>query len=131
MISGICNLIPFVGPWIGAVVAVAVSLLGGGYMTAIWAVVAMIIVQQIDNHLLAPKIVGDSVGLHPVITMVVLLVGADIGGIVGMLLAVPVAATVKNLIVLRRSSRSAEQGAVVIDGTDSTENAGQDDALNK
>ena len=49
-------------------------------------------VQQIDNHLLAPKIVGDSVGLHPVITMVVLLVGADIGGIVGMLLAVPVAA---------------------------------------
>lgn len=131
VISGICNLIPFVGPWIGAVVAVAVSLLGGGYMTAIWAVVAMIIVQQIDNHLLAPKIVGDSVGLHPVITMVVLLVGADIGGIVGMLLAVPVAATVKNLIVLRRSSRSAEQGAVVIDGTDSTENAEQDDTLNK
>ena len=100
-------------------------------MTAIWAVVAMLLVQQIDNHLLAPKIVGDSVGLHPVITMVVLLVGADIGGIVGMLLAVPVAATVKNLIVLRRSSRSAEQGAVVIDGTDSTENAEQDDTLNK
>ncbi len=118
VISGICNLIPFVGPWIGAVVAVAVSLLGGGYMTAIWAVVAMIIVQQIDNHLLAPKIVGDSVGLHPVITMVVLLVGADIGGIVGMLLAVPVAATVKNLIVLRRSRRSADEGAVVIDGAD-------------
>lgn len=118
VISGICNLIPFVGPWIGAVVAVAVSLLGGGYMTAIWAVVAMIIVQQIDNHLLAPKIVGDSVGLHPVITMVVLLVGADIGGIVGMLLAVPVAATVKNLIVLRRSSRSADEGTVVIDGAD-------------
>ena len=131
VISGICNLIPFVGPWIGAVVAVAVSLLGGGYMTAIWAVVAMIIVQQIDNHLLAPKIVGDSVGLHPVITMVVLLVGADIGGIVGMLLAVPVAATVKNLIVLRRSRRSADEGTVVIDGTDSTENAEQDDALNK
>ena len=118
VISGICNLIPFVGPWIGAVVAVAVSLLGGGYMTAIWAVVAMIIVQQIDNHLLAPKIVGDSVGLHPVITMVVLLVGADIGGIVGMLLAVPVAATVKNLIVLRRSRRSADEGTVVIDGAD-------------
>ena len=48
-----------------------------------------------------------------------------------MLLAVPVAATVKNLIVLRRSSRSAEQGAVVIDGTDSTENAEQDDTLSK
>ena len=131
VISGICNLIPFVGPWIGAVVAVAVSLLGGGYMTAIWAVVAMILVQQIDNHLLAPKIVGDSVGLHPVITMVVLLVGADIGGIVGMLLAVPVAATVKNLIVLRRSRRSAEESAVVIDGADSSENAEQGHELDE
>lgn len=118
VISGICNMIPFIGPWIGGLVAVVVSLLGGGYMTAIWAVVAMIIVQQIDNHLLAPKIVGDSVGLHPVITMVVLLVGADIGGIVGMLFAVPVAATVKNLLVLRRSHRSADEGAVVIDGAD-------------
>ncbi len=118
VISGICNMIPFIGPWIGGLVAVVVSLLGGGYMTAIWAVVAMIIVQQIDNHLLAPKIVGDSVGLHPVITMVVLLVGADIGGIVGMLFAVPVAATVKNLLVLRRSRRSADEGAVVIEGTD-------------
>lgn len=118
VISGICNLIPFVGPWIGAVVAVAVSLLGGGYMTAIWAVVAMILVQQIDNHLLAPKIVGDSVGLHPVITMVVLIVGADIGGLAGMLLAVPVAATVKNLLALRKSRRAAADGAVVIDGDD-------------
>ena len=126
VISGICNLIPFVGPWIGAVVAVAVSLLGGGYMTAIWAVVAMILVQQIDNHLLAPKIVGDSVGLHPVITMVVLIVGADIGGIAGMLLAVPVAATVKNLLSLRRSQRAADKGAVTAGGADDTENVEQD-----
>lgn len=128
IISGICNLIPFVGPWIGAVVAVIVSLLGGGFMTAIWSVVAMIIVQQIDNHLLAPKIVGDSVGLHPVITMVVLLVGADIGGILGMLLAVPVAATVKNLLSGRNSRRAAEAGAVIIDGNDAASAAAADGA---
>ncbi len=121
VIAGICNLVPFIGPWIGAVVAVAVSLLGGGLMTAVWAVVAMIIVQQIDNHLLAPKIVGDSVGLHPVITMVVLLVGADIGGIIGMLLAVPVAATVKNLIVLKMSYRASDESTVAIDGSDISE----------
>lgn len=121
VIAGICNLVPFIGPWIGAVVAVAVSLLGGGLMTAVWAVVAMIIVQQIDNHLLAPKIVGDSVGLHPVITMVVLLVGADIGGIIGMLLAVPVAATVKNLIVLKMSYRASDESTVAIDGSDTSE----------
>jgi predicted PurR-regulated permease PerM len=118
VIAGICNLVPFVGPWIGAIVAAVVSLLGGGYMTAVWAVVAMVIVQQIDNHLLAPKIVGDSVGLHPVITMVVLIIGADVGGIVGMLLAVPVAATVKNILVYRKERREAEEGAVIIDGAD-------------
>lgn len=128
IISGICNLIPFVGPWIGAVVAVIVSLLGGGFMTAIWSVVAMIIVQQIDNHLLAPKIVGDSVGLHPVITMVVLLVGADVGGILGMLLAVPVAATVKNLLSGRNSRRAAEAGAIIIDGNDAASAAAADGA---
>lgn len=120
VIAGICNLIPFVGPWIGAIVAVLVSLLGGGYLTAIWAVVAMIVVQQIDNHLLAPKIVGDSVGLHPVITMVVLIIGADIGGIAGMLLAVPVAATVKNLINARQQ-RYAVDYAGYTDAPDSDE----------
>jgi len=97
VIAGICNLIPMVGPWIGALIAVIVSILGGGYMTAVWAVVAMLVVQQIDNSLVAPKIVGDSVGLHPVVTMIVLIIGADVGGVAGMLLAVPVAATVKNI----------------------------------
>lgn len=110
IIAGICNLIPFVGPWIGAVVAVLVSLLGGGYMTALWAIVAMVIVQQVDNHLLAPKIVGDSVGLHPVITMVVLIIGADVGGLAGMLLAVPTAATIKNIILYAKEQRSAAEG---------------------
>lgn len=127
VISGVCNLIPFVGPWIGAIVAVIVSIIGGGFMTAVWSVVAMIIVQQIDNHLLAPKIVGESVGLHPVITMVVLLVGADIGGIAGMLLAVPVAATVKNLLADRNRRRAAEAGAVNIDGAEVFENSDSDD----
>ena len=66
------------------------------------------------------------VGLHPVITMVVLIVGADIGGIAGMLLAVPVAATVKNLLSLRRSQRAADKGAVTAGGADDTENVEQD-----
>lgn len=115
VIAGICNMIPYVGPWIGAAVAILVSVLGGDYMTAVWAAVAMIIVQQIDNHLLAPKVVGESVGLHPVITMVMLIVGSDVGGIVGMLLAVPVAATVKNLMEMRKTKKEAYAGAVIIE----------------
>lgn len=131
MIAGICNLVPFIGPWIGAVVAVAVSLLGGGLMTAVWAVLAMIIVQQIDNHLLAPKIVGDSVGLHPVITMVVLLVGADIGGIIGMLLAVPTAATVKKLLLLRVSHHTEDESIIVTGDSDNSEDDAADESEHK
>lgn len=119
VMAGICNMIPFVGPWIGAGVAAIVSVLGGTYMTAVWAIVAMIVVQQIDNHLLAPKIVGDSVGLHPVITMVMLIVGSDIGGVIGMLLAVPVAATVKNLMAIRKTKKEAYAGAVIIESEES------------
>lgn len=115
VISGICNLIPYLGPWIGAAIAVVVSLLGGGYSTAVWAAVAMIIVQQIDNHLLAPKVVGDSVGLHPVIIMIVLLIGADVSGIFGMLLAVPVAATVKNIIEARHNMDNIADAVAIED----------------
>ncbi|MBR5228852.1 MAG: AI-2E family transporter [Firmicutes bacterium] len=121
VIAGICNMIPYVGPWIGAAVAAVVSVLGGGYMTAVWAIVAMIVVQQIDNHLLAPKIVGDSVGLHPVMIMVMLIVGSDIGGLIGILLAVPVAATIKNLFELRKARRDAAFGAVVVESADTSD----------
>ena len=55
----------------------------------------MIVVQQIDNNFLAPKIIGQSVGLHAVFTMMAILVGANIGGLIGMLFAVPIAASIR------------------------------------
>ena len=57
----------------------------------------MLVVQQVDNNLLAPKIVGNSVGLHAVFTMMAILVGGNVGGLLGMLLAVPVAASIRVL----------------------------------
>ena len=62
-----------------------------GFHKVVYAIIAMLIVQQIDNHLLAPKIVGQSVGLHPVFTIMAILIGGKIGGLLGMLLAVPIA----------------------------------------
>ena len=94
-IAGICNMIPYVGPIVGTILAVIVALLSGSPIKVIYAIIAMIIVQQIDNNLLAPKIVGDSVGLHPVFTMLAILIGANIGGFLGMLLSVPLVASFK------------------------------------
>ena len=98
IITGICNMIPYIGPVIGTILSVIMALLSGQPITAIWATIGMIVVQQVDNNLLAPKIVGDSVGLHPVFTMLAILIGGNIGGLIGMLIAVPVAASLKVLL---------------------------------
>jgi predicted PurR-regulated permease PerM len=98
IIAGICNMIPYIGPVVGTILAIIMSLLSGQPITALWATIGMIVVQQIDNNFLAPKIVGDSVGLHPVFTMLAIIIGGNLGGLIGMLIAVPVAASFKILI---------------------------------
>ncbi len=100
LIAGITNMIPYVGPWIGTILAVVIAFLGGDYMKVIWVIIGFQIVQQIDNNLLAPKVVGGRVGLHPVFTMTAILVGGSVGGLLGMLIAVPIVASIKNIIVI-------------------------------
>ncbi|MBU3101177.1 MULTISPECIES: AI-2E family transporter [Clostridium] len=98
IIAGICNMIPYIGPVVGTILAVIIALLSGQPIRAVWAVVGMIVVQEVDNKLLAPKIVGDSVGLHPVFTMLAIIIGGSVWGLIGMMIAVPVAACFKVLI---------------------------------
>ena len=90
-------MIPYVGPLVGTILAAIIGLLSGAPIKVVYAIIAMLIVQQIDNHLLAPKIVGQSVGLHPVFTIMAILIGGKIGGLLGMLLAVPIAASIRVL----------------------------------
>ena len=98
IIAGICNMIPYIGPVVGTILAVIIALLSGQPIRAVWAVVGMIVVQEVDNKLLAPKIVGDSVGLHPVFTLLAIIIGGSVWGLIGMMIAVPVAASFKVLI---------------------------------
>lgn len=97
IIAGICNLIPYVGPVVGTILAAIIGLLSGHPIKVLYAIGAMLVVQQVDNNFLAPKIVGESVGLHAVFTMLAILIGGNIGGLLGMLLAVPIAASCKVL----------------------------------
>lgn len=98
IIAGISNMIPYVGPIVGTILAAIMGLLSGTPIRIVYAVIAMLIVQEIDGHLLAPKIVGDSVGLHAIFIIMAILIGGDIGGLLGMLLAVPITASCKVLI---------------------------------
>lgn len=95
IITGICNMIPYVGPIVGTILAAVMGLLSGSPIKVLYAIIAMLVVQQIDNNFLAPKIVGQSVGLHAVFTMMAILIGGNIGGLIGMLIAVPIAASIR------------------------------------
>ena len=98
MTSGLFNIIPYFGPLIGSVLAVVVALLGGSFHKALFAVIALVIVQQIDSNIISPKIVGDSVGLHPVFVMLAIIIGGSCWGLWGMLIAVPVAGIIKLIL---------------------------------
>lgn len=98
IIAGIAELIPYFGPFIGAVPAVTIALLHSKIL-ALKVVISIIIIQQIEGSVIAPKVLGESVGLHPLTIILVLLAGLELYGIAGMLLAVPVAAILKILII--------------------------------
>lgn len=107
--TGLFNLIPLIGPFIGGAIAVFIAMTspdsGGllglepGWPLAVGSAVALLVVQQIDNHVLSPNIVGRTVRVHPVTVMLGLLVGGTLLGLWGMLLAIPVIASVKILFL--------------------------------
>ncbi len=95
MIAGFLNIIPFVGPWVGGTLGVLVGLTETDVRTAVLAAVVAIVVQQIDNHFITPNVLRATVRLHPATIISVLLIGGTLFGIWGVLLAVPVTATIK------------------------------------
>lgn len=99
LISGVFNLIPYFGPIVGFGLAIIIGLLDPNPMKALYGAIAILMIQQIDGWFIVPKIVGDSVKLHPVVVLLVILIGGNLFGLIGMLLAVPLAAFIRLLIL--------------------------------
>lgn len=97
LLSGITNLIPFFGAFLGGIPAVAVAL-SESWQSALYMTLAILIVQQVESNLITPKIIGDKLGIHPLVIVFALLAGGKLLGIWGMLVAVPTAALLKVLI---------------------------------
>ncbi|WP_089751062.1 AI-2E family transporter [Candidatus Frackibacter sp. WG13] len=95
--AGIMNLIPYLGVVLGILPALFIVSFKST-QAIIGVVVLYLIVQQLESSLISPKIVGDKVGLHPIIIIFSLLVGGELLGIIGMLLAVPIAGIIKVII---------------------------------
>ncbi|MBC2304601.1 AI-2E family transporter [Listeria booriae] len=110
LIAGVTNIIPYLGPFIGAAPAVIVALFDSP-LQAILVIVVVTIVQQIDSNLLSPYIMGKSLSIHPLTIIIILIVAGNLAGIFGMILGVPTYAVVKTLIVnLSRLIKLRRQG---------------------
>lgn len=107
--AGIGNLIPYVGPIVAYVGTAVVCLLNGEIKTMIVAIIALIVIQLIDGNIIGPKLLSNAVEIHPLIVIISLVFGSAIGGLLGMLLAVPIGALIKVLFMKYIDSRLAQK----------------------
>lgn len=96
LIAGILEVLPFIGPILGLIPAVIVATIQQPIL-GLWTLLLFIGIQQVENLFLVPRISGKAVELHPTLILVVLVVGNEAAGLVGMLVAVPLAAIVRDL----------------------------------
>ncbi|MCB9802423.1 AI-2E family transporter [Candidatus Nomurabacteria bacterium] len=93
LIAGLFEIIPYLGPLMSAIPAVFFAF-AQGPTRAIMVVGLYFLIQQAENHLIVPKVMGKSVGLNPIVVILSILVGARLGGAVGAILAIPVATAI-------------------------------------
>lgn len=94
LINALFNIIPYFGPLFGAIPSIFLALTQS-YEKAIWVTLFLYLIQQIEGDIISPKIIGDSISMHPLIIILLLIIGGKIGGFIGMVLAVPVGVVVK------------------------------------
>ncbi len=99
MLAGMANLIPYLGPVVGGIPAIAVSIMDSGNFSGVPSILlAFAIVKIIDDIIVQPIVVSKSVELHPVAVIIAIYVGGHAGGILGMIVAVPLVAIVKECL---------------------------------
>jgi predicted PurR-regulated permease PerM len=96
VVAGVFEILPFYGPIIGAVPAVLVALIQQPLL-AVWTIVLFLVIQQMENVLLVPRISGKAVELHPALIAVVLIIGSRVAGVWGAILAVPLTAIIRDV----------------------------------
>ena len=95
-LAGMANLIPYLGPVVGGIPAIAISIIDSGNFSGVPAVLlAFVVVKVIDDVLVQPLVVSRSVELHPATVIIAIYIGGHVGGILGMVVAVPLVAIAK------------------------------------
>ncbi len=106
-LMGLCDLIPYAGPYIGAIPVILFSL-PQGFSTALWALLAVAAVQQIESVFLSPRLMSGATGLHPAFVLLLLSFGGMVAGLAGMLLSLPLFVCLRGAARALRCARQEE-----------------------
>jgi predicted PurR-regulated permease PerM len=98
---GLMELFPYIGPVIGAIPAVAVALFNDP-ISALWVTLMFVGLQQLEGHVVAPQVFRISLHINPILVILALLIGYHLYGIVGALIALPIAASIRQTVVYLR-----------------------------
>ncbi|PIZ79021.1 MAG: hypothetical protein COY01_01165 [Candidatus Pacebacteria bacterium CG_4_10_14_0_2_um_filter_40_20] len=88
--AGLLEILPNLGPTLAAIPAIAIAYISFGPVSALLALIFYVIVQQLENNLLVPKIMAANAHVNPLVAIVTILIGVEIGGVVGAFLAIPI-----------------------------------------
>ncbi|SHE28147.1 AI-2E family transporter [Alkalibacter saccharofermentans] len=94
LVAGVTNIIPYFGPWLGGILPVILALMNAP-LTALWVVLLIVVIQQVESAFISPQVMSHSVGLHPLSVMFSVLLFGNAMGIPGMILGVPITGTIK------------------------------------
>ncbi len=90
IVAGLFDLIPYFGPWLGGLLPVLIALMSPDPIKAVWVIVLIVIIQQIEINLITPRIISENVGMHPLLVMFSVLFFGRVMGVAGMIIGVPV-----------------------------------------
>jgi predicted PurR-regulated permease PerM len=112
IIGGLLEIIPYIGPLIAAVPAVILGFLVSP-LTGFLVIAAYIVIQQAEGHIITPQIMKKAVGLNPIVVILVLLIGAKIGGALGAILSVPITTAISVFVddLVEKNSNKADSNA--------------------
>lgn len=93
--TGLLEIIPFLGPVLAGTIAAVVGLFYGGANMALWIALFYLVLRQLEDQLVMPAVIGHAVELHPAVTIFAVLAGSALAGVLGALMAIPLAAAIK------------------------------------
>ena len=109
LMIGTFNIIPYFGAIVAGTISVIITIFTGGITQAIWMLVVVLVLQQIDSNIVNPKILGTSLNISPILVIFSVTVGGAYFGVLGMFLAVPVIAFIKIILEDKLNEKIAEK----------------------